>query len=277
MKKILVVILLAITMLGIKGLTVRAAPPQFPTNQFTSWTSVILYSTHHSIQSNTVIFTAANGLTIFIPNNLYTTYQIAGIDSYIAFYDSSMNLISNVKFKDFGGGDSLFGWQPVPQSLIPTGSARYKVVITTNYSAVPSGFITWFTDRAYAGGGDLLASMTLAQAYKDGYDQAQAEWDELYGQSYRNTGKAQAAFDIFNNGFGSYGYDDIGSNPYNKGLTDAGSDWEGDWLPKFMLILFAGPALLDVTIFPGMKLWYLVAVPLVLGLLGFILTVVFRK
>jgi hypothetical protein len=84
---------------------------------------------------------------------------------------------------------------------------------------------------------------------------------------------------IYSEGWSGTGLPEIHSYSYTLGWEDHAELGLNIpiWTSTIVGLFLAGMDLLEVEIFPGLQLWYLIAIPLVLGLISFILVVFFRR
>ena len=280
MKKIVLILLILISLVGVRSFTIYGAPPQLPTNQFTSWSSVNLYSNYYAMVSNDVVYQGK--ISLYIPPNDFTVFENQAMISYISVLDVNKNLLHMIGFDKFGGGVALGSWFSIPDSLFIGPVAYYRVVLATNYSSTPSGFVGWFNDNAYAGHGDILAQISLQEAYKRGQEDTEKYWATVIA----NMGDMilQAEIDGYARGIEDYRYYDVetqtyytasqwGSRMYELGLSESDFSW---W--RMIVYAFTVPfEIFKIELMPKLYVGYFALLTLVIGVITFFMTLRGKK
>lgn len=234
----------------------------YPEN-LAEWYSQSLYSDYyHMTTGNILLDTNRKGITVIVPDfdNVITSAG-SGTEQRIVFYDAFDNELSSTSV--YGRLVGRFDYS------IPVGAYSFNYYVLVE-GPLPSNYVYEWNKVAYVGYKDLLT--TYSQAWQEGYDEGYDYGkDDGFNEGYHEgrdygyeLGKVET-IDLYKDEWFEQGK----SVGYAEGLDENISTG------GFMMILssaFLGVStLLGIELLPNITLGMIVAVPLVFGLLFFIL------
>lgn len=254
---IFVLVVGLISTVNIQGAEIAGYPPNL-----SAWGSQYLYQDYYFMTTNYVeIETGRKVISVFVPDftNIITSMG-ENTEQSIIFLDINYNEIKKVPV--FG---RLTGWF---NYVIPDNAFAFKYNVLVG-GPLPSNYIYEWNEIAYIGYGDLLDiyQQAWSDAYDYGYDEGVTEgyyihYDNIFDYGY-DDGLIVGYDEGYDEGYGvGYG---VG---YNDGVA-TNSDFSFTGL---LTQIFLGVgSVLGIELLPNITIGALVAVPIVFGIIYFIL------